>query len=451
MKNASGGREAAKGLFEREYHSDENQILDSLARIERKADKTAKQFGTNIDSIYDALGFDPVSYQLDSRNDAWLKETEQYAIEAMSALVPSEHRKYGGIRLLPEFLNNEDALFGLFEKPRTTEGEAVKRKEVVFKEEMGYVDKLIGWVDKHKKLTAAAIIGSLGFGAAVKYKADKQFADDVDAGLSKAKAEISASASGMFAGVSDFFNKPPIIESIIANNTQPIVGDTVRFEAKAFDPDGDTIKYNWQILNDAGFEVMAKTTPTPELEKVFGEPGKYNLKLEAVDDKGKKTVSGVGVEVGEKPFQFTPDINIVGSDSYKQKINERLKELDAMPNFKIRGMTARQYTEKYLEYLYEALPGTTEACPPEAIGIKSVDCLSENMADSSNLLHVARHNDQAYGELSKQFEGKGSYPREEDAVRLQSEWVAARFNFTEEEKQKWFEVVMKEYEVWKPK
>ncbi|MBU4373841.1 MAG: hypothetical protein KJ714_05240 [Euryarchaeota archaeon] len=80
MKSVSGGREAAKGLFEREYHSDSNKVLDSLARIERKADKAAKQFGTNIDSIYDALGFDTISYQLDSRNDSWLKETEQYTI-----------------------------------------------------------------------------------------------------------------------------------------------------------------------------------------------------------------------------------------------------------------------------------------------------------------------------------------------------------------------------------
>jgi len=118
-------------------------------------------------------------------------------------IVPASHKQYGGIRLLPEFLNNEDALFGLFEKPRTTEGEAVKRKEVVLKEDMGFFDKFAKFAGEHPYISAGVLIGSL-FGisfAANAYQSNKKAVDNyVNSGLSKAKAEISVGASGFFFG-----------------------------------------------------------------------------------------------------------------------------------------------------------------------------------------------------------------------------------------------------------
>ncbi|MBU3957738.1 MAG: PKD domain-containing protein, partial [Nanoarchaeota archaeon] len=340
MKNASGGREAAKGLFEREYHSDENQILDSLTRIERKAEYAAKRFGTNIDYIYDALDFDPISYQLDSRNDSWLKETEQYAMEAMQKIaVPAQHGNYGGKNILADFIADDNAIFGFFEKsksnPAGAGGEVVERKEIVLKEEIEYVDKLIGWVDKHKKLTAAAIIGSLGFGAAVKYKADKHFADDVDSGLSKAKAEISAGASGIFVGFGDYLkgNQPPVIESITANSTDIRAGDAVEFSAKAFDPDGKIARYEWRIEKDGKTETAV--TPAPTLDKVFDNPGNYIVKLKIDDAGGKSAVKSAAVEVGEKvklpadydyyDSDFKVGIVIEGDPMFKQNVTNLIE------------------------------------------------------------------------------------------------------------------------------
>jgi len=149
-------------------------------------------------------------------------------------------------------------------------------------------------------------------------------------------------------------------------------------------------------------------------------------------------------------YQFAPGIEVVGSDEYKARLESQLEILDTTPSFSIEGMTARQYVEKYLDYLYESLPGTREGCPEEAIGKTGVTCFSIGTIEASTLLHQARHVDQAYGELSNQFNGKPSYPREEDAVKFQAEWVAVKHNFTEERKQEWINGAMKEYESWKP-
>lgn len=337
MKNASGGREAAKGLFEREYHSDENQILDSLTRIERKAEYAAKRFGTNIDYIYDALDFDPISYQLDSRNDSWLKETEQYAMEAMQKIaVPAQHGNYGGKNILADFIADDNAIFGFFEKsksnPAGAGGEVVERKEIVLKEEIEYVDKLIGWVDKHKKLTAAAIIGSLGFGAAVKYKTDRHFADDVDSGISKAKAEISAGASGVFVGFGDYFNDAPVASLKI--DTPPdkrIAGEKIVFNASgSYDTDGKITEYKWIFLKDGKFSM--ETTPTPVLEKTLNE-GKTDITLNVVDDKGKAGAAGYGVNVKkfpepEKPFIMYKNTKIRGNPLFQENVVKVLEFLN---------------------------------------------------------------------------------------------------------------------------
>lgn len=100
-----------------------------------------------------------------------------------SQLVPSGHRKYGGIRL-PEFLNNEDAFFGFIGKkpvPAGAGGEVVKRKEIVLKEEMGYVDKIIDFIGRHKKALAAAglvlLVGGVAYASSdtAKKTVDKNY------------------------------------------------------------------------------------------------------------------------------------------------------------------------------------------------------------------------------------------------------------------------------------
>ncbi len=302
-------------------------------------------------------------------------------------------------------------------------------------------------MSKAEKFVYGAIFAStvIGLGIATDYKFNdgkvvKKFADT---GKKVGKA-VTAGASGFFT-----LNYVPIIENIAANKSKIRAGDAVKIEAKVSDRDGDTIKYNWQILKD-GYEMRTETTLDPALEEVFDLPGKYSVRLEAVDDHGKKDTSEFRLEVEEAFHQFTNGIEVIGSDSYKQKIQERLEELDTTPNFKIRDMTARQYTEKYLDYLYEAVPGTKESCPSEAIGKKATECLSEDMASASNLLHVARHMEQNY-ELEDIFKDKPSYELEKDAVKFESEWFAAKNNWSEEQRVYWFENTMKQYEVWKPK
>ena len=157
------------------------------------------------------------------------------------------------------------------------------------------------------------------------------------------------------------------------------------------------------------------------------------------------TVAAANGNAVEMAYEFTPGIEIIGSDTYKEYIEAQLEELDKTPNFRIRGMTARQYTEKYLDYLYEAVPGTLENCPKEAFGKKATECLAINFSEASMLLHVARHADQFSGELRDKFKNKTIYEYEKDAVTIQVDWVAERLNLTETKKNELFESLMKKY------
>jgi len=173
MKSVSGGREAAKGLNEIEFNSDSNLILDSLARIEETAYSAGKASGLNINAIYEKIGFDPIPYQFDSRNDDWLEENEYQTIKEINALF---YFRGAGTKSI---IDDNDASL----PANSQDGETGKMRR------KGIVSGIIDWAGRHPYLSAAFLLGS--FAGAVgmsEYHSNKKIANQIDDGLSKAKS-----------------------------------------------------------------------------------------------------------------------------------------------------------------------------------------------------------------------------------------------------------------------
>ncbi|TRZ54606.1 hypothetical protein D4Q76_02085 [archaeon] len=121
--------------------------------------------------------------------------------------VSADDRKYGGLSSgLPDFLKNENAIFGF------TGGEFPTPTGINWKAVMETV-----------MVVSAAVVGGIVLN---KYSTDKKFADDIDSGITKAKAQISGAASGFF-GL--FENPAPPAAVPIANVTAkatPMVSET---------------------------------------------------------------------------------------------------------------------------------------------------------------------------------------------------------------------------------
>ncbi len=77
-------------------------------------------------------------------------------------------------------------------------GEPVNRNEIVLKEEMGYVDKLIGWIGRHPYLSALGLIGL--FAGGVAYASSDTVKKTVDKNYEKEKyANVFAPAPAVIA------------------------------------------------------------------------------------------------------------------------------------------------------------------------------------------------------------------------------------------------------------
>jgi chitodextrinase len=68
------------------------------------------------------------------------------------------------------------------------------------------------------------------------------------------------------------------------------VGEEIRFEANARDPDGGSVEYRWAFGDDQ--QAIGQTTPHR-----YDEPGTYQVVLTVVDDEGGETESRVEVTV----------------------------------------------------------------------------------------------------------------------------------------------------------
>lgn len=241
------------------------------------------------------------------------------------------------------------------------EKEFYKIADKIFEYPMKAIAGLANLMIEHPLIVGAATVTGIGMAADVKFNDSKITNKVFDYAKNPGKA-IGGAAFGVFgipASVGDYFkgNQPPVIENIIANRTDIRAGDSVEFSAKAFDPDGKIAEYNWQILNDKGLEVAAKTTPSPALDKVFAEPGNYIVKLKIDDAGGKSAVKTAAVEVGEKVKLPRNDIKVVLGTTYEItddvhnnalsgiiNVAKYLNESQKVPNENIKILIGEEFT-----------------------------------------------------------------------------------------------------------
>jgi len=134
---------------------------------------------------------------------------------------------------------------------------------------MDVVDKLVKWIDRHPRLAVAGMMGLVGGAIGLNaYKNNKKFAEEVDSGIAKAKAEIMAAASiagkipetvGAYYG--SLTNEPPVADlkidtqgdeidvagQIIFNISDRDTQNIVFNASESYDPDGKIVEYDWEL------------------------------------------------------------------------------------------------------------------------------------------------------------------------------------------------------------
>jgi hypothetical protein len=263
------------------YQKDvEQKLLDEEFDIRFSPDKDIQKKLLKLDK----KGFER-RYQARMLTSEEYRNGMELAREADRIFVPEADRKYGGLSgSLPEFLRNEDAILGLTGEFPTKYPTGINWKAVME--------------------TAMVVSAVVGGGIVLnKYSTDKKFANDVDSGIAKVKAQISGAASGMFGGIGGLINaseetkenKAPVAR-IKFNRDDLKGGKAIRFDAsESYDPDGKIVKYKWMFEKQDG-ETEAEVTPTPVIEKKL-ESGLYKITLDAEDDRGKTGSADIGVNV----------------------------------------------------------------------------------------------------------------------------------------------------------
>ncbi len=289
VKYVSGAEYPRIDDFEARYNSDENQVLDSLTRIEQKA----KEYGVDIDSVYNKIGFDPISFLLNNKNDAWLRETENY----VSVVIERTGRK-------KNFIKDENAVLGFFETAETGHETGGK----------GFLAKTINWIEKHPYLSAGALLAAYAGAIGVnQYQNNDKFADYVDKNVEKAKSEIMLGSAAISDSITEYFgklnNKPPVADFIIRKGNYSEDGSyqIVKIKDRSYDPDGEISKIEIKVNGN----LVQTAKNGEEIEDLHLEPGSYNkiynidnpkhylLELTVFDDKGKSDTEFKNLEINQ--------------------------------------------------------------------------------------------------------------------------------------------------------
>ncbi len=286
VKYVSGAEYPRIDDFEARYNSDENQVLDSLTRIEQKA----KEYGVDIDSVYNKIGFDPISFLLNNKNDAWLRETENY----VSVVIERTGRK-------KNFIKDENAVLGFFETAETGHETGGK----------GFLGRVINWIEKHPYLSAGALLATYAGAIGVnQYLNNKDSANNaVDNGIAKAKSEILLSTptasptpaynntlkvneTGKTRNISyaeadnttkKLSNKPPVAKMKIEAPYGWVEGKPLLFSAnESYDPDGKIVEYIWNITDGKLYKetvITEKPFFEKELPATRNSPKIHNYRI----------------------------------------------------------------------------------------------------------------------------------------------------------------------------
>lgn len=79
-------------------------------------------------------------------------------------------------------------------------------------------------------------------------------------------------------------NRPPVIENAEVDKNSGAVPLTIKAKAEAYDRDGDTVVFIWDLGNGE-----TKETTEHQITYTYTDIGEYNISLEVKDDKGRET------------------------------------------------------------------------------------------------------------------------------------------------------------------
>jgi len=205
-------------------------------------------------------------------------------------------------------------------------------------------------------------------------------------------------------------------------------------------------------------QIAAKTSPI----KAFGAPNKTNITKNA-NVKEKKTYT-----YPQDTYQFTPDVKFFGNKTfhddfwknapedprtkmtYEEAGQKALDELIETPDFTVAvngaQMQVHDFVAKYMDEMHEGPEGNG----PDGVGKIGMDYYPA--IEASTMIHLAVHQsgiDVKYADSiydrEKNFR-KWKYSQEEFATKIQYDWLAIKFKWTEPVRNELFGKAMKSYD-----
>ncbi|MEO0228325.1 MAG: GH25 family lysozyme [candidate division WOR-3 bacterium] len=101
-------------------------------------------------------------------------------------------------------------------------------------------------------------------------------------------------------------NRPPVISSLTYEPESPTPDDTIYFEARASDPDGDPLTYEWYLNG-----VKQTTATAASVQWARPTEGNHTMTVKVFDNKGGKGEASVTFRVQKKRSQ-APQITFIG-------------------------------------------------------------------------------------------------------------------------------------------
>lgn len=133
-----------------------DDVFSSIQKIDYTAHQLAKEYEIPVETIYETIqSFDPAAYIEMCANDPDSLIFNHFDVMRDLQLITSKSDKGYG-EPIKEFFNDDWAQLG--RKANSTEGEVVKKREIVLDEGMGFYDKLIISIGKHPYMSAAGIL-----------------------------------------------------------------------------------------------------------------------------------------------------------------------------------------------------------------------------------------------------------------------------------------------------
>jgi len=100
-------------------------------------------------------------------------------------------------------------------------------------------------------------------------------------------------------------NQPPVADTGYGDRIEVNAGDTVVFDASnSYDPDGEIVKYEWDLDGDGTYEQSGCTTSIRYIHLMS-----YNVKLRVTDDDGAQDVDSVIVDVKEVLYYLNVEVS----------------------------------------------------------------------------------------------------------------------------------------------